>query len=51
MTPGRWSTENVQPWIRQAHVVRDVCYNPKTDDFAVLVKDLQIQLVKIESFH
>jgi len=37
---GRWARDDVRKWIKFAHIVRDVSYNVKTDDFTVLTKDL-----------
>jgi len=37
---GRWEQEDIKKYIKFSTVVRDVCYNPSTDDFTVLVKDL-----------
>merc|ERR1719319_735646 len=38
---GRWKKADVRHYIKFCHVVKDVCYNAKTDDFTVLVKDLE----------
>jgi trimethylamine monooxygenase len=38
---GRWKKADVRKYIKFCHIVKDVCYNPKTDDFTVLVKDLE----------
>ena len=37
---GRWSKNDLRPWIRFSHVVRQVTYNDSTNDFTVVVKDL-----------
>ncbi|KAL9989178.1 hypothetical protein ACROYT_G003698 [Oculina patagonica] len=37
---GRWTKNNLRPWIRFNHVVRHVTYNDFTDDFSVIVKNL-----------
>ena len=42
---GRWNQAHVRSYIQFCHAVKDVCYNPKTDDFTVLVKDLENDVI------
>lgn len=42
---GRWKQADVRSYIQFCHAVKDVCYNPKTDDFTVLVKDLENDVI------
>ena len=38
---GRWKVYNLRRFIKFRHVVREVKYNPATDDFSVRAKRLQ----------
>ena len=42
---GRWAKYGAPEWVKLAHVVRDVNYREETDDFTVVVKDLENNVV------